>query len=92
MFCFRFRHPNLVGLMGFHNTSDKLALVYEYLEEGSLYSHLHDVCCSSMYKSRVVHIYCTFSTPKVHCLGTTVQMSLDVPVGLLLIFMVVTLP
>lgn len=44
MVIFRFRHPHLVELMGFHRSTNMVALVYEYLEEGSLYSHLHDVC------------------------------------------------
>ena len=39
----RFRHPNLVSLMGFHKSNTKTALVYEYMHGGSLYSHLHDV-------------------------------------------------
>ena len=32
--------------MGFHQSDSKIALVYEYLEEGSLYHHLHDVCAT----------------------------------------------
>ena len=43
---FRFRHPNLVSLMGYHQTDTRVALVYEYLEGGSLYSHIHDVSFS----------------------------------------------
>ena len=39
----RFRHPNLVSLMGFHKSNTKTALVYEYMHGRSLYSHLHDV-------------------------------------------------
>ena len=39
----RFRHPNLVELMGYHKSDIKMALVYEYLPGGSLYFHLHDV-------------------------------------------------
>lgn len=41
----RYRHPNLVDLMGFcvHAEQQMTALVYEYLPDGSLYHSLHKV-------------------------------------------------
>lgn len=41
----RFRHRNLVDLMGFCRKPQ--AIVYEYMEQGSLFQHLHiKVTCS----------------------------------------------
>ena len=42
----RYRHPNVVDLMGFVNTSEAIhmsALVFEYLPRGSLFHNLHKV-------------------------------------------------
>ena len=35
--------------MGFHISDSKTALVYEYMEEGSLYSYLHDVMAAELF-------------------------------------------
>ena len=45
----RFRHPNLLEVMGYCHSNDVLALVSMYMINGSLYHQLHEVSC----------IYCT---------------------------------
>ena len=37
-------HPNVVELMGYHDSTECMALVYEFVERGSLYDNLHRVC------------------------------------------------
>ena len=39
----RFRHQNIVELMGFCNSDEVSAILYRYMENGSLYDHLHEV-------------------------------------------------
>ena len=34
--CSRFRHPNLVTLIGYHNSAGKKCLIYELLPNGTL--------------------------------------------------------
>ena len=36
MFFVRFRHPNLVTLIGYHNSPDMKCLIYELLPNGTL--------------------------------------------------------
>ena len=36
IFLFRFRHPNLVTLIGYHNSRDMKCLIYELLPNGTL--------------------------------------------------------
>jgi len=38
----RLHHKHLVGLLGFCKDKDKRFLVYEYMQNGALYDHLHD--------------------------------------------------
>ncbi len=40
---YRFHHPNILQIMGYCFTEDVKALVYQYLEKGSLYNWIHDV-------------------------------------------------
>ena len=42
LFMSRYRHPNLVELMGICR-SEVTALVYEYMTRGSLYHNLHNI-------------------------------------------------
>jgi hypothetical protein len=37
----RIRHPNLVALLGFSTDGPELLLVYELMQNGSLYDQLH---------------------------------------------------
>ena len=46
----RFRHPNIVPLMGYHCGVDS-AIVYEYICGGSLYQRLHQV---SSYEHKLI--------------------------------------
>ncbi|XP_039154693.1 serine/threonine-protein kinase-like protein CCR4 [Eucalyptus grandis] len=38
-----YRHNNVIRLLGFHARRSECALVYEYMNNGSLYSHLHTI-------------------------------------------------
>ncbi|KAK6789111.1 hypothetical protein RDI58_012910 [Solanum bulbocastanum] len=37
----QFRHPNLVLLIGYWNDNNEMILIFEYLENGNLWSHLY---------------------------------------------------
>ncbi|KAL3368466.1 hypothetical protein AABB24_009365 [Solanum stoloniferum] len=37
----QFRHPNLVSLIGYCNDNNEMILIFEYLENGNLWSHLY---------------------------------------------------
>lgn len=41
---YRFRHPNILDVMGFCFSRSLQAIVYRYMEKGSLYQWLHTVC------------------------------------------------
>ena len=43
IYTYRLRHPNVVELMGYHDSPECMALVYEFVERGSLYDNLHKV-------------------------------------------------
>ena len=43
------RHPNIVAVMGFSAPPDP-AIVYEYIEGGSLHDRFHDVVCILLYQ------------------------------------------
>ena len=57
----KYRHRNLVDLMGFCAQSDCCALVYEFLEQGSFYDNLHEVSSftqlSSIYLQELTYKY-----------------------------------
>ncbi|MED6123637.1 hypothetical protein PIB30_050984 [Stylosanthes scabra] len=47
----RIHHNNLVGLLGFYRDANERILVYDYMNNGSLYDHLHNVQSSSVLMS-----------------------------------------
>ena len=44
LYMIRFRHPNILEIMGYCFSPQLKALVYRYIENGSLHLWIHSVC------------------------------------------------
>ena len=65
MLHYRFRHKNLVELMGF--CSQPACIVYEYLEIGSLFDCLHIIEVKTIF---TIHSICIIINLRLHLTGS----------------------